>query len=299
MVSKEHAICLQNCSVYVTSPNNLNTIEVCGHNFETFDELMNLTYNNLNYLKSCNNNMANIGENVFKFLKYLKGISLSNNRLSMSASFNRTFTNLLHANILFLEIDLSNNKLNDLPPRTFARTTLLERLYLTGNKFQQITFNFDQLINLKLLDLRNNHIERLNVASMDSLEMLYEKRKTKKETDNFQVDLRENPFTCNCKSKNFLKWFVNSPIFYTTRSAYHCKAGETTLPMNSEAIKEAEEDCKRPVRRRRMILLLSVLPASGLIILIIILIKLLKHCKQKRFEDRVRLIQDGAVEQKY
>ena len=303
MVSKDHAIYLQNCSLYVTSPNDLKTLEICGHNFETFDLLMNFTYNNLNYLKLCNNNMGNIGENVFKFLKFLKGISLANNRLSRSTSFNKTFTNLFHANGLLLEIDLSNNQFHDIPPHTFARTTLLERLYLAGNKFKQITFDVDQLINLKLLDMRNNHIERLNAASRNSLDLLYEKLKTKNETGNFQVDLRENPFTCVCKSKSFMRWFVNSPIFSTTRSTYHCQAGETTLPMNTEAIKEAEEDCERPIRRRRMIILLSVLPASGLMILTITVIKLIKHRKknkkQRDFEDKVRLIQAEDFKHKY
>ena len=143
MVSKDHTIYLQNSSLLIIEPNDLNTLEVCGHNFEIFDLVMNLTFNNLQYLKLSDNNIASIGENVFTFLKFLKGISLANNNLFSSTSFNKTFTNLFRANGLLLEIDLSDNQLVYLPSRTFANTTLLERLLLTGNKFQQITFDID------------------------------------------------------------------------------------------------------------------------------------------------------------
>ena len=151
--------------------------------------------------------------------------------------------------------------------------------------------------------MRNNHIERLNAASRNSLDALYENRKAMNETANFHVDLRGNPFQCVCKSKGFLKWFISSPIFSVTRSMHHCQARGMTLPMNNEAIKEAEEDCERPIRRRRMIILASVLPAIGLTILIFVLIKLAKHFQRKtvrkRFEDRVRLIQDDEFEHRY
>ena len=299
VISRDHVIYLQNCSLLVTAPNDLNTLEVCGYNFVNFDLVINLTYNDLKYLKISNNNMASIGANVFKYLKLLKGISLANNKLSRASSFHKTFTNLFRSNELLLEIDLSNNELNDLPSGTFALTTLLERVCLSGNRFQEITFDIDHLVNLKLLDMRNNSVTSLNAASRNSLDRLYEKLRTKNDTGDFQIDLRENPFTCVCKSKSFLKWFVNSPIFSTTRDEYHCQAGETILPMNEEAIREAEEDCERPIRRRRILILSSVLPVCGLLILIIIMIRLVKYRKktlmQQQFEDRVRLIQEGEL----
>ena len=111
------------------------------------------------------------------------------------------------------------------------------------------------------------------------------------------MDLRGNPFSCDCDSLAFIQWFVKSPIFSRTLDMYTCNVQDTTIPMGWEAISAAEEDCERPRRQLKIILLSSLIPAlgiAGISMAIVITIKMRqKKLAKRRFEDRIRLIQDS------
>ena len=114
---------------------------------------------------------------------------------------------------------MAGNGIPFLPSDTFLSNTMLERIDLSENCFQQMTFEINHLRHLKLLDMQKNSIESLNAFSRNSLDKLYNhQNKETGETDNHSLlaDLRGNPFSCSCQSLDFLKWFVSSPVFKST-----------------------------------------------------------------------------------
>ena len=85
--------------------------------------------------------------------------------------------------------------------------------------------------------------------------MLFEnqqKNTDKKEYNNiiFIVDLRDNPFSCQCDSLDFLQWFIDSPVFDKTRDQYNCEIDDLSVPMFVEAVEVAQKDC---VKLRRLL----------------------------------------------
>ena len=201
---------------------------------------------------------------------------------------------------------MAGNGIPFLPNDTFFSNTMLERIDLSENSFQQITFEITHLRHLKVLDMQKNSIESLNTFSRISLDKLYNhQNKETSETDNHSLlaDLRGNPFSCSCQSLDFLKWFVSSPVFKYTRHQYSCKIDGQTIPMNVAAVSAAQDECEKPIRRKRKLVLLSVLPTIAAFAVLSRILWIIKkrreRLRQRRLEDRIKLIQDGDIEEKF
>ena len=73
--------------------------------------------------------------------------------------------------------------------------------------------------------------------------------------------------------------------------------------MNVAALSAAQDDCEKPIRRKHKLELLSVLPTiAAFVVFSGILWIIKKHRErlcQRRLEDRVKLIQDGDIEEKF
>ena len=79
----------------------------------------------------------------------LKWLNLGNNMITgLPASFG-DLTSILH-------LDLSCNKLDptSIPKSFFGKEMLLERLYLSDNNIPELSDDFTELVNLKILALR-------------------------------------------------------------------------------------------------------------------------------------------------
>ena len=246
-----------------------------------------------------NNNMASIGINVFQNLTLLNEIDLSNNKLSRSNSFSMTFQQIFRKKSLLEKINLSNNDLTYLPFATFKSNTLLSLLNLSGNAFEQISFDVTSLLYLTRLYMRNNSIIAFGSGSRNALDTLYKLQNTTKINRTVEVDLRGNPFSCDCDSLDFVEWFVNSPLF-NDKHQYTCQANGQSFSMTENAIKAAEEDCERPIRRRRTIILASVVPSVTLLCIILVVVVIVRQRRKRllrqRFDDRIRLLQDDCGE---
>ena len=301
MLPPDHTVYFINSTLTVSSRNRFTEVHISGYTVPVFDLEVKLSPNHLQYIDLSSNAIACIGVNTFKNLELLRTINLANNKLSENKSFNNTFSLLFKKNPLLVEIDLSLNGLNYLPFDVFSSNEKIKYLHLSNNAFKKITFGLAHLNSLVRLDLRNNVIVTLDKTSRDTLDALY-KNHDKQANDNnisehLEVDLRGNPFSCDCASLAFIQWFVKSPIFSRTLDMYTCNVKDTTIPMGWEAISEAEEDCERPRRQLKIILLSSLLPAlgiAGISMAIVITIKMRqKKLAKRRFEDRIRLIQDS------
>ena len=301
LLPPDHTVNFINSTLTVSNENRFTELHVTGYVVPVFDLEIKFSPNHLQYFDLSSNAIACIGVNTFKNLELLIKIDMSNNKLSKTISFDKTFSGLFKNNPHLVDIDLSINRLNYLPFDVFSSNQKIKYLHLSDNKFKSITFGLAHLNSLMLLDLRNNTIVTLDTTSRDTLDALYHKH-DQQATDNnisepFQVDLRGNPFSCDCASLAFIQWFVKSPIFSRTLDMYTCNVKDTTIPMGWEAISEAEEDCERPRRQLKIILLSSLIPSlsiAGISMAIVITMKRRQKKLAKRdFEDRIRLIQDS------
>ena len=239
---------------------------------------------------------------MFKNEELLRKINLAQNMLSVSILFNKTFSALFKRNLLLEDINIENNGLVYLPKDVFVSNNNLERVYLSGNRFKQITFDVSHLKFLNVVDMRKNNIGFLDAPSRNTLDELYSLQK-KNTNRTVHVDLQGNPLSCDCQSLEFLQWFVSARHFTSTRHVYFCTTNGKTYQMNEIAVKVAEENCERPKRRRRIIIVTSVVSSAGLVVIAVGLVIILKQRKrkmlQKHFEDRVKLLRGGDFEFKF
>ena len=301
LVPKDFTFSFHNCSFSFTR-NNVTNIELCGYRITNFDINIKITENHLRRIALANNSMENIGKHVFENLTLLREIDLSNNILSRSFLFDITFKLLFRRNSLLEVVYLSNNELTYIPFETFESNLLLSLLDLSGNKFKQITFNVTSLLHLQLLDMRNNSITAFNDNSRKALDTLYRLQRTTNMNRTLEVDLRGNVFSCDCNSFEFVQWFVNSPLF-RNKDQYTCEANDRSFLMTEKAINAAKEDCERPIRRRRIIILSTLVPFITILCIIGAIVGILKQrrrlLRRKRFKDHVRLLQDNDVDFRY
>ena len=245
----------------------------------------NLT-NRIKHLDVSNNGITMVYPHILDILDNLKVLDLSENEFGQMPHFDQTFSVLFKNNLNLAEIRLSGNGLGNLPLTTFLTNTQLEGLHLSHNNIRQVTFDISKLKHLRMIDLRNNSIEYLDETSIKALDRLYDDQVQIK-TGSFAIDLRDNPFICSCKALHFLQWFVSSPLFKDKRHEYHCRQNDEEMPMTEEAIKIAVDDCEKPIRRRRKILLSTLIPFFTLVIMAITIVAVVKKVRKKNYYKRL------------
>ena len=285
---------LRNC-IWVLWPHTQLTELHFAHNYlPNFDvELYNTKLETLNL---GHNQMKSVGRKAFRFLVSLETLDLSDNILGQSQAMFDTFSTLFSRNANLTNLDLSGNLITSLPSATFATNTNLEHLVLADNLLEQVRLNMSQLVDLKILDLKDNSIKSLNKASRDFLDELYEKQSQNHNGSFVQVLLDGNPFDCSCDSLDFVYWFAESPMFISTRHKYFCSSNDQQVTMDGDAINAATEDCARIKRRRLMIQLLSTLTPAAMIATIIALLVCHRRRKimllRKRFRDGIQKLRE-------
>ena len=300
LLAADKTISVSNCSVTELGESyNLKEFHFNGYNIPTLDfELVNF-FDQLQYLDLSGNMMQTLGFNSLKTFKHLIKLDLSKNKLSQNRLYGETFSVLFQKNSNLTEINLSQNGLRYLPRSTFSSNTLLKRINISNNRIQQVTFDISLLINLEILDMQNNSVQHLNEFSRETLDSLYEIQRllnyTKPNTTStLLVDLRANPFSCECDSLPFIIWFIMSPIFNTTRHQYQCRIEDREIEMNDKAVAAAKDDCERPKRKMRKILLFSVIPTIVTATLALVFVYVVKRYRRKKLyqklEDQVGLL---------
>ena len=296
---------LENIDVKINlvAKNNLKDLHFSGYNIPKFEIEFYFKYNYMENLTLSNNRIEIIGSKIFRNFSLLRKVDISHNKLGISNSSTEALSVLFRENVRLEEINIANNSLLEIPRQTFLSNNLLENIDLSGNKLKQITFNISHLANLTSLNMRNNYIETLDLNSRNTLDKLYCIRKKQLSTGNnasLLVDLRGNRFVCDCRSINFLRWFVDSPIFSSSRHLYHCMADGQPVTMTTAAVEAAENDCERPKRRMRKIIYLSVLPTIGVLALSIAFLgvrnKYKEKMRQRRLRDHTRRIHNDDLD---
>ena len=299
LIPPDHIISVINCTVVLPNQRVLTEVHLTKYNVPHFD--LKVKANNLTYLDLSSNSMETIGRHVLTNVNRITKLDLANNTLSKCNSFNETFSVLFKSNTNLEALNFANNGLTHLPKGCFTGNKRLKYLDLSNNAFAKITFDILHLSHLTILDLRNNKIEYLDNTTMNTLDHLYEMEQfanhTKDENETLVVNLLGNPLKCNCIALGFIEWFVRTPLFAMTRNLYHCEIDGRQVAMTEAAIAEAKEDCEKPIRRRRIIILCSTIPTASVVTVIVLIILVLRRHRKRvayqQFEDTVKLISDG------
>ncbi|XP_052065848.1 toll-like receptor 4 [Mytilus californianus] len=155
----------------------------------------------------------------FVSLKYLL---LQNNLLGLVLPTDvqgEIFQNLY--NVVY--INLSKNKITNIPNLLFKKQYNLKRLDLSENMIWDINYKLSHMKNLMFLNLRNNRISMLGEYAMTELDSIAKMKK------NLTIDLGGNNLVCNCESLSFVKWIVNTPTNLHRREEYECKTSQNTI----------------------------------------------------------------------
>lgn len=182
--------------------NNLQTLRpfICGSSqFET-------------YHFSCNNcHLKTLDEDTFATMPAIVTLRLANNELNNVSAIKR-----LHS---LIHLDLSNNRISDLPGDAFSRISPLEILNLSGNPLTALDSNvFSSNMVLKNLDVSNAGLTKLwrnTNRQLFSIQRLYLARNKLKGIAQEELnvtpqitvlDVEGNPFECDKVFCNFIQW---------------------------------------------------------------------------------------------
>lgn len=128
---------------------------------------------------------------------------------------------------IMVELDLSNNNVTSLKPKTFTGNERLQTLSLSHNALEELpSFAFPALRHLKTIDLSHNRIAFIDKQAFGSLgnsvESIYindNMLKTLREQvfiglNNLKsLQLHSNPWNCDCRLKNFRDWVVYRGLY--------------------------------------------------------------------------------------
>ncbi|CAG2204158.1 unnamed protein product [Mytilus edulis] len=243
-------------------PRKMKTVSLRSSNLKF--ELPNLSFsaNEIEYI-SLSDNVLHTWTGPFTNLKKLTHLDLSTNFCSNVSKtfFSSDFINLrcllLQNNLLGLVlptdvngeifqnlhnvayINLSKNKIANIPNLLFKEQNNLERLDLSENMIDDINFKLSHMKKLMFLDLRNNRISMLSKYAMNGLDSIA------KMNTNLTIDLGGNNLVCNCDSLSFVKWIVDTPTYLHRQSEYKCKTSQNTIILRNpkEVFKTIQKEC--------------------------------------------------------
>ena len=126
-----------------------------------------------------------------------------------------------------VELDLSNNNISVLEPKTFTGCRRLQTLSLSHNILTELpAFAFPTLQHLKTIDLSHNRLVSIHKQAFgnlgNSVESIYihdNRLKTLREQvfimlNNLKsLQLHSNPWNCDCRLKHFRDWVVEKGLY--------------------------------------------------------------------------------------
>ncbi|CAG2204142.1 TLR13 [Mytilus edulis] len=137
-------------------------------------------------------------------------------------------------------INLSKNKITNIPNLLFQKQHNLERIDLSDNMIEDINFKLSHMKKLTSLNLRNNRITTLSQYAMNELDSIAKINK------NLTIDLAENNLACNCDSQSFVKWIIYTSTILHHREEYECKTSQNTISLLQnprEVFKTIQKEC--------------------------------------------------------
>lgn len=195
------------------------------------------------------NNLQTLNREEFTTLGLINLQKIYLKKSNIKYLHRETFKNLK----ILVELDLSENLIEQLDKQTFSGNDRLRILYLYSNPIKiLIADQFPVLPYLRTIDLHEceiGSIDETSFSNVDLLEYLNLKQNAlqtlpgnvfthMKNLKTLLID--ENPWNCDCKLKKFRNWYVKNNL---NRISLHCKSPFSLIDQQWENIHEDAFGC--------------------------------------------------------
>jgi hypothetical protein len=197
------------------------------------------------------NNLQTLNREEFTTLGLINLQKIYLKKSNIKYLHRETFKNLK----ILIELDLSENLIEQLDKQTFSGNDRLRILYLYSNPIKiLIADQFPVLTYLRTIDLHNCEIagiDETSFSNVDSLEYLNLKQNALQTLPgnvfNHMKNLKtllieENPWNCDCKLKKFRNWYVKNNQG-KNRISLRCKSPLSLIDQQWENIHEDAFGC--------------------------------------------------------
>ena len=256
------------------------------------------TAGNVRYVNASNNLLEYVSPNVVEPCPNYEVFDISNNNLGyMASTYPDDFSLLLTDKKKLKYFSIANNSLEHIPEDMFQWAPNLEHLDLSYNRMSSISFRIQHMTKLQVLKVNNNHIQVLDSATMHVLQSL------QINSTNITIDMRSNPFVCNCQTQDFNKWVVENVesnlLFQEGPNEYQCKYNGETVDLNRNTLERVDSECLWEEQKKIIITSASIV-GSGLVFTVICIF-IYKHFKKRRdqYKYTVSLIKEGKYPSKH
>ncbi|XP_018010971.1 trophoblast glycoprotein [Hyalella azteca] len=161
---------------------------------------------------------------VFYGFESLENLHLTN---AFTESVNSSFYLLSLEDIFFesdlrllVKLHLEQNEIYTIGRNAsiFCQLPSLNHLYLGDNRLSDMDFRLDCMPGLTYVDLQRNNINRLSSEAISTIEQFSRQ-------SNFTIELRKNPFICDCYIWSFVSWLKSTKVVLRDSDDYKCAEG--------------------------------------------------------------------------
>ncbi|XP_013417880.1 toll-like receptor 7 [Lingula anatina] len=129
-------------------------------------------------------------------------------------------------------LDLSVNEIRTIPKNFFEHLVSLQRLVLSGNRLNTVSFSMISFVSVEYIDLSNNKLQAFSSEELETIGKL---------NSSFTIDLNNNAVNCTrCDGKEFFKWliFSNITVAFSNNSDCPMNGSKTSLRTTLNGLRE-------------------------------------------------------------
>lgn len=169
--------------------------------------------NKLKVLDLSNTYCSEISTEFFKYTGSLEKLYISNNYLGDRLEKDE-LGEIFQALENLRELDLAQNRIQNLSGEFFHSLFNLTKLHLGGNIMRDWTFDISHMLQLEFIDISHNNLMQLPNKVMRDLDNISRNRTV-------SLDLSGNNILCKCETLPFLKWTLETQTVKLVKSNHY------------------------------------------------------------------------------
>ncbi len=251
---------------FVMPRNDFRFVNFSHNVADTFDCVLR-GMNHLQTIDISHNQWKRLNVEIIESLPNLRVVFMSGNRFGSDSSL---LSSAIKALTKAEHITLSRNGIKTLPEDTFQNNKELHTLDLSHNFLSDLAFTMKNLSSLANLDISFNELPSLQFNFVGELSSRPSLNKTLK------LNLKGNPFQCNCDAIDFLKFakqILDYKIVFEHFEEYACQYDGKNIHITEVDVASLEAACAES----SLLVTVSATLSSIIVLLIIISVLVYKY----------------------